>query len=169
LEICIDKNDKVAKFTNFLLDLSTESRMAFAELITNIARREKELGRMLPAVVFGDANYALFIEVPNIILFPKEKREEYILANLVQNGREECWSINIVLDENDDISDVEYGLFGQNDISEEKRVELQAYGKEIVERRTEQILAQKSKKKIYPNEPCICGSGKKYKRCCGRK
>ena len=77
--------------------------------------------------------------------------------------------VNIVLDENDDISDVEYGLFGQNDISEEKRVELQAYGKEIVERRTEQILAQKSKKKIYPNEPCICGSGKKYKRCCGRK
>ncbi len=24
-------------------------------------------------------------------------------------------------------------------------------------------------KKIYPNEPCICGSGKKYKKCCGRK
>ena len=24
-------------------------------------------------------------------------------------------------------------------------------------------------KKIYPNEPCPCGSGKKYKKCCGRK
>lgn len=24
-------------------------------------------------------------------------------------------------------------------------------------------------RKIYPNEPCPCGSGKKYKRCCGRK
>lgn len=24
-------------------------------------------------------------------------------------------------------------------------------------------------KKIYPNEPCSCGSGKKYKRCCGKK
>ena len=23
--------------------------------------------------------------------------------------------------------------------------------------------------KIYPNEPCPCGSGKKYKKCCGRK
>ena len=23
--------------------------------------------------------------------------------------------------------------------------------------------------KIYPNEPCLCGSGKKYKKCCGRK
>ena len=24
------------------------------------------------------------------------------------------------------------------------------------------------KKKIYPNDPCPCGSGKKYKNCCGR-
>ncbi|MBR1702346.1 MAG: SEC-C domain-containing protein [Lachnospiraceae bacterium] len=24
-------------------------------------------------------------------------------------------------------------------------------------------------KKIYPNDPCPCGSGKKYKKCCGRK
>ena len=23
-------------------------------------------------------------------------------------------------------------------------------------------------KKIYPNDPCPCGSGKKYKKCCGR-
>ena len=23
--------------------------------------------------------------------------------------------------------------------------------------------------KIYPNDPCPCGSGKKYKQCCGRK
>ena len=25
------------------------------------------------------------------------------------------------------------------------------------------------KKKVYPNDPCPCGSGKKYKNCCGRK
>ena len=23
-------------------------------------------------------------------------------------------------------------------------------------------------KKVYPNAPCPCGSGKKYKLCCGR-
>ena len=22
--------------------------------------------------------------------------------------------------------------------------------------------------KVYPNEPCPCGSGRKYKKCCGR-
>ncbi|MCQ2510423.1 MAG: SEC-C domain-containing protein, partial [Lachnospiraceae bacterium] len=26
-----------------------------------------------------------------------------------------------------------------------------------------------AEKRIYPNDPCPCGSGKKYKQCCGRK
>ena len=28
---------------------------------------------------------------------------------------------------------------------------------------------RRTDKKIYPNDPCPCGSGKKYKNCCGRK
>ena len=28
---------------------------------------------------------------------------------------------------------------------------------------------QRGEKKVYPNDPCPCGSGKKYKQCCGRK
>ncbi len=27
---------------------------------------------------------------------------------------------------------------------------------------------RKAERKIYPNDPCPCGSGKKYKQCCGR-
>ena len=29
--------------------------------------------------------------------------------------------------------------------------------------------AANSLKKIYPNDPCPCGSGKKFKKCCGRR
>lgn len=42
------------------------------------------------------------------------------------------------------------------------------------ERRKELYKEQKSsmtivkEEKIYPNDPCPCGSGKKYKKCCGR-
>jgi preprotein translocase subunit SecA len=28
---------------------------------------------------------------------------------------------------------------------------------------------QRKEAKVYPNDPCPCGSGKKYKQCCGRK
>lgn len=27
----------------------------------------------------------------------------------------------------------------------------------------------RKEQKVYPNDPCPCGSGKKYKKCCGRK
>ena len=43
------------------------------------------------------------------------------------------------------------------------------------EKRKELYKAQKAsgtirkEKKIFPNDPCPCGSGKKYKKCCGRK
>lgn len=42
------------------------------------------------------------------------------------------------------------------------------------ERRKELYKEQKAsgtvrnEQKIYPNDPCPCGSGKKYKKCCGR-
>ena len=32
-----------------------------------------------------------------------------------------------------------------------------------------QAPVQREEKKVYPNDPCPCGSGKKYKQCCGRK
>ena len=28
---------------------------------------------------------------------------------------------------------------------------------------------KRAEKKVYPNDPCPCGSGKKYKQCCGRR
>ena len=28
---------------------------------------------------------------------------------------------------------------------------------------------KRDKSKVYPNDPCPCGSGKKYKNCCGLK
>ena len=42
---------------------------------------------------------------------------------------------------------------------------------ELAEQRRALSLNKPVKKmqKVYPNDPCPCGSGKKYKKCCGRK
>ena len=42
--------------------------------------------------------------------------------------------------------------------------------------KTDELIAEKkslikhlsSARKIYPNDPCPCGSGKKFKKCCGK-
>ena len=46
-------------------------------------------------------------------------------------------------------------------LSEEKR-------KELYKQQKASGTVRKAKK-VFPNDPCPCGSGKKYKQCCGRK
>lgn len=54
-----------------------------------------------------------------------------------------------------------YGLEEWNAIfSEEKQKEL------YKEQKSSTTIVKEAK--VYPNDPCPCGSGKKYKKCCGR-
>lgn len=54
-----------------------------------------------------------------------------------------------------------YNLEGWNDIfTEEKRKEL------YKEQKSSTTVVKAAK--VYPNDPCPCGSGKKYKKCCGK-
>lgn len=54
-----------------------------------------------------------------------------------------------------------YGLEEWNAIfSEEKQKEL------YKEQKASQTIRKEAK--VYPNDPCPCGSGKKYKKCCGK-
>ena len=60
--------------------------------------------------------------------------------------------------------------------------ELEAMAEEKIRAQASRVLAKPQEelsernkvipfpgKKIYPNDPCPCGSGKKYKHCCGKK
>lgn len=57
------------------------------------------------------------------------------------------------------------------EINEKLRNEINADGKAYISRR----MLKKGLKRVYPvmpkrdigrNEPCVCGSGKKFKQCC---
>jgi hypothetical protein len=54
-----------------------------------------------------------------------------------------------------------YGLEEWNDIFDEDT------RKKLYKEQKESTTIHKDKK-VYPNDPCPCGSGKKYKKCCGR-
>lgn len=51
---------------------------------------------------------------------------------------------------------------------DKSREELAKHGIRIDEERTDAMLSGEKRKKIGRNEPCPCGSGKKYKNCCGK-
>lgn len=54
-----------------------------------------------------------------------------------------------------------YGLEAWNDIFDE------AKRKELYKEQKSSTTIVKGDK-VYPNDPCPCGSGKKYKKCCGK-
>lgn len=55
-----------------------------------------------------------------------------------------------------------YGLpQWDNILTEERR-------KELYKEQKASGTVRRETKKVYPNDPCPCGSGKKYKKCCGK-
>lgn len=54
-----------------------------------------------------------------------------------------------------------YGLEEWNDIFDEET------RKKLYKEQKESTTIHKGPK-VYPNDPCPCGSGKKYKKCCGK-
>ncbi len=53
----------------------------------------------------------------------------------------------------------------------EQKVEREQVAEETSTNRDDNAIktpVKRKNKKIYPNDPCPCGSGKKYKNCCGR-
>ena len=55
-----------------------------------------------------------------------------------------------------------YGLPQWNDIFSEER-------QKALYREQKSSTTIVKPDKVYPNDPCPCGSGKKYKKCCGKK
>ena len=55
-----------------------------------------------------------------------------------------------------------YGLPEWNNIFDD------AKRKELYHEQKISGIVKREGKKIYPNDPCPCGSGKKYKKCCGK-
>ena len=57
-------------------------------------------------------------------------------------------------------------------VSMEQKVEREEVAKVTATNKDDSVQnapQKREEKKIYPNDPCPCGSGKKYKQCCGRK
>ena len=122
----------------------------------------------MPVFFFGENSYVLTVNPSGMELLPKEVQREYVLASIANNNNPYSYLIEIGLDGNDVISSLDITRYCQDDISDEEREYLEKRGAEIFNRHIKAVLKQTHQKKIYPNDLCPCGSGKKYKKCCGR-
>ena len=171
------EKDKVKgriEFGEFLLDFAYDERKRFDESISGRISREKQLGYITPIWVEGNQfSYCCFVGVHNIDVFSERYRKLYTYSNMLDRKQDTCWYIYLDIDDKCQIKDLKFQklLFSQHEDEGYGRSELSMFMQNIKERRKAAGVKMPAvhKKKIYPNDLCTCGSGLKYKKCCGRK
>ena len=88
---------------------------------------------------------------------------------MIYHNMEQCWMIELEFDGKGKITNVISSLILKQDIKPEQYDELYEIGKCGVESRKNTYLIRNGQKKVYPNDLCPWGSGKKYKKCCGKR
>lgn len=159
---CENKTD----LSGYLLDLAFDARQEFSDNIYRMYKRQKEIGRMLSMSTFGEAAYNIYVFQPDIHLMPKETMLDYVRSSVVKHKENRRLMLSVYLDENANVSTVEFRFFSYDDIPDDEIEYLQKKAIEYTKSRAKGIIESKGLKKIGRNDPCPCGSGNKYKKCC---
>jgi uncharacterized protein YecA (UPF0149 family) len=94
--------------------------------------------------------------------------QEYFYKQLLISQLQE--GLGIILDFNDhDLEDVDFFWINSNNIPDSFKEKFASESPEIFQRMKQNYLVQTGSKKVGRNDPCPCGSGKKYKWCHGSK
>ncbi len=95
--------------------------------------------------------------------------EKYLIqqcyANLKISNVEEAFATFIIYDNNENINDIKILHLTKSDYQYHNDLEIEIIANQLKINRTTLTHA---KSKIGRNEQCPCGSGKKYKKCCGK-
>ena len=110
----------------------------------------------------GDAGIEEFLEtLKKQDLLPKTKKEQDRLTQIMVHVYENTRSFMLRGNKPIDVART-----SKQPISPESPYSVNFPGNNLGNKASEPVTAEK---KIYPNDPCPCGSGLKYKKCCGRK
>lgn len=132
--------------------------------LENMIYFNKETGRMKHLGIRID-NYLLMICCCVSVIKDEKQLIREFYANLKLNDCNEGYAVFVIYNSNNDILNVKTLYLTKSDYQYANDVEIEIIASALKEKRNRTI---KPKRKIGRNEPCYCGSGKKYKKCCGK-
>ena len=147
----------------FLLDISTDWREI---LSSHIEEQLKQLSvkRAAPYSSHGDVRLTLFCWKSPTSLRDADMALDHARAVALINSDENRLLLELTYGEDDVLEDASWQWVTANLIPEHSRSRLQAEAERLRNRRIKNVRA--SRGKIGRNDPCPCGSGKKWKKCC---
>lgn len=157
------------QISSYLLDFDSSIRQYLSDSISVTLKRHRINNFMSALSTSGTGNslrYTCFVNQPKIVpQISDESKRKYVLSSLVWNQDSDRTMIDLFFDEDEHIISLDFKVFTKDDILEDEHDELWANGQRTAQSRLTAYM--KEHKKIGRNERCPCGSGKKYKKCCG--
>ena len=151
-----------------IYSLSGEAREKTNKQVLDIIKMQKKQGKIRPSVfLWDDLSVSLILRMPSIQ--PNFVPKDYAIKNMFIQEKEEILLLDIFLDEKDKIKDVSFEWIKRESLNEEEVRRYKKEAKKFAEFRFYNQMKYRDKKKIGRNEKCLCGSGKKYKKCHGLK
>lgn len=150
---------------HFLLNMSSEVKDDFCKAIHHTLKRQLEIGRMLVISAFGEIKYCLFVAIPSIKVMSTPERQDYVLSAILSDESMPIMWIDLDYDNNGNLLGVKGKQCSYSDIPADEIDRLKKLSVEYAKSRIESFQRQ-NHRKVGRNDPCPCGSGKKYKKCC---
>jgi len=99
--------------------------------------------------------------------FKGEKATDYILATMLKPNDDVRLALYLDYNSKYKLYNVDYEYLTQEDVPLERASEFSELSDIYAHQRILSYKRQSGIKKIGRNDSCPCGSGKKYKKCCG--
>lgn len=163
-------NNKI-RVANYLLDFSSDAKEGLNNQIEYTLQRQLVTHHSSAISASGrsdtDLRYTCFVCLEGAEDFSDQEKLDYTLSTLLWNKESNRVQISLKYSKDRKIQDIAYAYLTLSDIPPERKTTLYQEGKERAEQRIQQFQMV-NHRKIGRNELCPCGSGKKYKKCCGR-
>ena len=153
-----------SRVVSFLLDSSGTYRRSIAKTIENQLRDNASLGRPRPVSTYGAHPFTLFTWSATVRRNANLARE-HTMAVLAAAGEKSRLLLELEYSDQDAVTAVHWQWLNLAELPDAEVAGIQARAAAL---RMQRVEAALTRGKLGRNDPCPCGSGAKYKRCCGR-
>lgn len=155
------------KAAAWILDMGGEFRNQAATLIEEVLQAQQEVGRPKPATCMGEIPVTFYCSIDGGVRADDELLKIHTLATMQLANEPERLALRLEYLPDQQLRIAVPSFFSQDDIGTVNASELEGYTETLVAKRFRAHVRKAGRNKIGRNERCPCGSGKKYKHCCG--
>lgn len=151
-----------SQLASFFLDAAGDYRETIAQTIDQQLRDNISLGRARPASMLGDHAFTLWSWSPPVAR-NAEAAIDHTRSVIKAHDEKDRLLVELEYSAEKTLVDIHWQYVGLAGLSGGEIERIQHDASALLRQRVEVVRAVR---KIGVNEPCPCGSGRKYKRCC---